>query len=154
MRHDDWRDMETRAKAKTRHANVETEPIRLRHEKPCPDRDRLETRQVANWTSLIVCVVKFAHNVIRDAAGGQKCVIIMSGCSAAQAVECYVAYFHANNYKYSNKLLPQISQYFVIGVPGIERVAYRAHRQTHRQTQTRVTTYMPIFRDVYDSCEM
>jgi len=44
-------------------------------------------------------------------AGGQKWVITLS---IAQAVECCVAYFHANNYKYSNKLLPQISQYFVI----------------------------------------
>jgi len=32
--------------------------------------------------------------------------------SVAQAVECYMAYFHANNYKYSNKLLPHINQYF------------------------------------------
>ena len=30
----------------------------------------------------------------------------------AQAVECYVAHFHANNYKYNKKLLPEISQYF------------------------------------------
>jgi len=34
--------------------------------------------------------------------------------SVAQAVECYVAYFNANNYEYSNKLVPQISQYHVI----------------------------------------
>ena len=43
-------------------------------------------------------------------AGGQKWVIM----SVAQAVECYVAYFNANNYEYSNKLVPQISQYYVI----------------------------------------
>jgi len=51
-----------------------------------------------------------AHLLQCSTAGGQKCVVIMS---VAQAVECYVAYFHANNCKYSNKLLPQISQYFV-----------------------------------------
>jgi len=37
--------------------------------------------------------------------------------SVAQAVECYVAHFHAINYEYSNRLLPQISQYFVIHFP-------------------------------------
>jgi len=34
MRHETWRDIETRFRAKTRHTSVETEP-RLRHEKPC-----------------------------------------------------------------------------------------------------------------------
>jgi len=48
--------------------------------------------------------------IILQYLDGQKWVIIMS---VAQAVECYVAYFHANSYKYSNKLLSQISQYFV-----------------------------------------
>jgi len=47
-------------------------------------------------------------------AGGQKWVIIMS---VAQAVVCYVAHFHAHSYKYSNKLLPQISQYLVLYFP-------------------------------------
>jgi len=59
------------------------------------------------------------HNVQRVA----KSVIIVS---VTQAVQRYVAYFHANNtilrytvliglvIKNSNKLLPQISQYFVV----------------------------------------
>ena len=34
--------------------------------------------------------------------------------SVVQAVECYVAHFHAINYEYSNRPLPQISQYYVI----------------------------------------
>jgi len=44
-------------------------------------------------------------------SGWPKVIIIIS---IAQAVECYVAYFHDNSYKYSNKRWPQISQYFVI----------------------------------------
>jgi len=49
--------------------------------------------------------------ILRHTAGGQKWVIMMS---VVQAVECYVAHFHAINYEYSNRPLPQISQYYVI----------------------------------------
>jgi len=44
-------------------------------------------------------------------AGGRKRVIITA---AVQAVGCCMAYFHANNYNFSSKLLLEISEYFVI----------------------------------------
>jgi len=43
---------------------------------------------------------------IHYTAGGQKCVIITV---AVQAVGCCMAYFHANNYNFSSKLLLEIS---------------------------------------------
>jgi len=66
-------------------------------------------KKYCNW-AVLFRKKKMPVSMSNTIAGGQKCVIITS---VVQAAECYVAYFHANNNKYSNKLLLQISQYFV-----------------------------------------
>ena len=101
--------------------------------------------------------------------------------SVVQAAECYVAYFHANNYKYSNKLLPQISQYFVIYFslitlqriyPGIDSYSCqiqvecssssRFHPNTHAIRSPRVLTFeisfctqrLITFQNVFDNVDI
>jgi len=115
--------------------------------------------------------IKLGHT-----AGGQKWVIIMS---VAQAVECYVAHFHAINYEYSNRLLPQISQYYVIYFslitlqriyPGIDsyscqiqvECSSRFHSNTHAIRSPRVlrfeisfcTQRLITFQNVFDNVDI
>jgi len=99
--------------------------------------------------------------------------------SVVQTVECYVAYFHANNYEYINKLLPQRSQYYVIYFslitmqriyPG--KVSYscqiqvgcssRLHSNTHAIRSPRVLTFkisfcaqrLITFQNVFDNVDI
>jgi len=99
--------------------------------------------------------------------------------SIAQAVECYVAYFHANSYKYSNKLLPQISQYFVVyfSMITMQRIypgkdsyncqiqvecSSRQHSNTHAVRSSRVlifeisycTQHFITFQSVFDDVDI
>ena len=116
------------------------------------------------------------HTRYRRTAGGQKWVIIMS---VVQAVECYVAYFHAINYEYSNRLLPQISQCFVIYFPlitlqriypGIDsyscqiqvECSSRFHSNTHAMRSPRVlrfkisfcTQRLITFQNIFDNVDI
>jgi len=61
MRHETWRDTETRDRAKTRHTNVETEP---RHEKTWKTMswDSRETRRVLT-PSIIVCLLSAQKHI-------------------------------------------------------------------------------------------
>jgi len=123
----------------------------------------------------MVCVLPGSAEALVT-AGGQKWVIIMS---VAQAVECDVAYFHAINYEYSNRFLPQTSQYYVIYFslitlqriyPGIDsyscqiqvECSSRFHSNTHAIRSPRVlrfeisfsTQRLVTFQNVFDNVDI
>jgi len=122
----------------------------------------------ASWAGLsfiLSTILLVTAGTACTAGAGQECVIIMS---VAQAVHCYVVYFHANNCKYNNELLPQISQYFVVYFPLITvlkihvECSSRQHSNTHAIRSLRVLTFeisfctqrLITFQNVFDNVDI
>ena len=116
--------------------------------------------------------------VTADGLGGGTLSVTVIMISVAQAVQCYVVYFHANNYKHSNKLLLQIRNYFVVyfSLITIQRIcgkdsyscqtqvecSSRQHFNTHAIRSPRVLTFrmsfctqrLITFQNVFDNVDI